>query len=57
MKPVALLLEPEEVGVILSSLISMSQSLPDSELAPELTSALNKVTKLYSEMKLAASKL
>jgi hypothetical protein len=51
---VALLLSPEEVGVILSSLISTAQSLPDEELAEELQSALIKVTKLYSELRLRA---
>jgi hypothetical protein len=51
-KTIALLLTPEEVGVILSSLIGTSQCLPDEELAPELVSALSKVTKVYSELRL-----
>jgi hypothetical protein len=53
-KTVALLLTPEEIGVILSSLIGTSQSMPDAELAPELVSALSKVTKVYSELRLQA---
>ncbi len=53
-KTIALLLTPEEVGVILSSLIGTSQSMPDSELAPELVSALSKVTKVYSELRIQA---
>ena len=52
---IALLLTPEEVGVILSSLISSAQSLPDEELAEELQSALNKVTKVYNELRLKAA--
>ena len=51
---VALLLTPEEVGVILSPLIGTSQSLPDEELAEELQSALIKVTKIYNELRLKA---
>ncbi len=51
---IALLLTPEEVGVILSSLIGTSQSLPDEELAEELQSALIKVTKVYNELRLKA---
>ena len=52
MKPVALLLEPEELGVVLSSLIGLSQSMPDEELAPELLTVLSKVTKIYNELRL-----
>ena len=55
-KTVALLLTPEEVGVILSSLIGTSQSMPDEELASELVSALSKVTKVYSELRLQSLK-
>jgi hypothetical protein len=56
-KTVALLLSPEEVGVILSSLIGTSQSLPDAELPEELITALSKVTKLYSELRLRAQQV
>ena len=52
---IALLLTPEEVGVILSSLIRSAQSLPDEELAEELQSALTKVTKVYNELRLKAA--
>ena len=51
MKPVALLLEPEELGVILSSLIGTSQSMADEELPQELVSVLSKVTKVWTELR------
>ena len=54
-KTVALLLTPEELGVILSSLIGTSQSMPDDELAPELVSVLSKVTKVWDELRVRAS--
>ena len=56
-KTIALLLSPEEVGVILSSLISTAQSLPDEELAEELQSALVKITKVYNELRLQATRV
>jgi hypothetical protein len=55
MKEVAMLLDPGEVGVCLSALIGLSQSVPDEELADELTSALVKFTKVYNEIKLRPS--